>query len=96
MGIGEFSPTDLRKVLAGKTAGLKISVSGFTHGLGGSSTVKDLETLFQLIHLQMTAPRKDTELFKSFVQRNQSQFANLAANPEAAFCRFHVQSDLPE
>ncbi|MGN6418885.1 MAG: M16 family metallopeptidase [Pseudobacter sp.] len=85
MGIGEFSPTDLRKVLAGKTAGLKISVSGFTHGLGGSSTVKDLETLFQLIYLQMTAPRKDMELFNSFIQRNKSQFANLAANPEAAF-----------
>lgn len=85
MGIGEFSPTDLRKVLAGKSAGLQISVSGYTHGLGGSSTVKDLETLFQLIYLQMTAPRKDAELFNSFIQRNKSQFANLAANPEAAF-----------
>lgn len=85
MGLGDYSPTDLRKVLAGKSAGMKISVTGYTHGVGGSSTVKDLETLFQLLYLQMTAPRKDDELFKSFVQRNQSQFANLAANPEAAF-----------
>lgn len=85
MGMGEFSPTDLRKVMAGKSAGIKISVSGFTHGLGGSSSVKDLETLFQLIYLQMTAPRKDVELFNSFIQRNKSQFANMAANPEAAF-----------
>lgn len=85
MGIGDFSPTDLRKVLAGKSAALSISVTGYTHGLGGNSSVKDLETLFQLINLQMTAPRKDTELFNSFIQRNKSQFANLAANPEAAF-----------
>ena len=54
-------------------------------GINGNSTVKDLETMFQLVHLNMTQPRKDTALFKSFIQRNKSQFANLSANPQAVF-----------
>ena len=41
--------------------------------------------MFQLVYLNVTAPRKDTSLFRSFVQRNKSQFANLGANPNASF-----------
>lgn len=85
MGVGDFSPTDLRKALAGKAVSVSPSFTEVTEGFGGSSTVKDLETLFQLTHLYVTAPRKDTSLFKSFVQKNKSQFAMVAANPQASF-----------
>ncbi len=85
MGVGEFSPTDLRKALAGKTVGVKTVITPISTGLNGSSGVKDLETLFQLTHLYFTSPRKDQELFQSFVQRNKSQFANIMSNPQAAF-----------
>jgi zinc protease len=85
MGIGEFSPTDLRKVLAGKSVTVAPSFSGIADGLKGNSSVKDLETLFQLTYLYFTAPRKDTALFRSFVQRNKSQYANISANPQAVF-----------
>jgi zinc protease len=85
MGVGDFSPTDLRKALAGKTVSVMPNFSQVQEGLNGNSTVKDLETMFQLTHLYMTAPRKDTALFKSFVQRNKSQFAMLSANPQAVF-----------
>jgi zinc protease len=85
MGIGEFSPTDLRKALAGKTVQLNTQFSGVSEGVRGNSGVKDLETLLQLNYLYFTAPRKDTALFRSFIQRNKSQFANISANPQAAF-----------
>lgn len=85
MGVGEFSPADLKKALAGKSVGVQPSLGQTTEGINGSSTVKDLETLFQLTHLYLTSPRKDTALFKSFVQRNKSQFAMLGANPQASF-----------
>lgn len=85
MGVGEFSPTDLKKVLAGKTVNVTPVFNPTSEGVRGNSTVKDLETLFQLTHLYFTQPRKDTALFKSFVQRNKSQFAMLSANPQAAF-----------
>lgn len=85
MGIGDFSPTDLRKVLAGKTASVNPTFSAIAEGMRGTSSVKDLETMFQLSYLYFTAPRKDTALFRSYVQRNKSQFANISANPQAVF-----------
>lgn len=85
MGVGEFSPTDLRKALAGKTVSVSPFFSAMSEGVRGSSSNKDVETMLQLTHLYFTAPRKDTGLFASFVQKNKSQFANLAANPQNAF-----------
>ncbi|MGB8195097.1 MAG: insulinase family protein, partial [Chitinophagaceae bacterium] len=85
MGVGEFSPTDLKKALAGKTVAVNPSFSPTSEGVRGNSTVKDIESLFQLTHLYLTQPRKDTSLFKSFVQRNKSQYAMLSSNPQAAF-----------
>ena len=85
MGFGNFSPVDLRKSLAGKTASANDVFSGTKDGFSGSSTVKDVETMLQLLHLHVTAPRKDTALFNSFIQKNKSQLAMLSANPQAAF-----------
>lgn len=85
MGVGEFSPTDLKKALAGKTVNVAPLFNPTSEGVRGNSTMKDIEALFQLTHLYFTQPRKDTALFKSFVQRNKSQFAMLSANPQAAF-----------
>lgn len=85
MGIGQFSPTDLRKVLAGKTASVSPFMSPISEGVRGNSSIKDFETMLQLTYLYFTEPRKDTSLFSSFIQKNKSQFANLMANPQTAF-----------
>ena len=85
MGFGNFSPVDLRKALAGKTATINEVFSGTEDGFSGSSSVKDVETMLQLLHLHVTSPRKDTSLFNSFIQKNKSQLAMLSANPQAAF-----------
>ncbi|MBP6687353.1 MAG: insulinase family protein, partial [Lacibacter sp.] len=85
MGVGAFSPVDLRKVLAGKTVQVNPYIGSASEGVRGSSTVKDIETMFQLIWLTFTSPRMDTSLFKSFVQRNKSQYAMMGANPQFAF-----------
>lgn len=85
MGFGDFSPVDMRKALAGKNAAVTPSFNAISEGVRGNSSVKDLETLFQLTYLTFTAPRKDTALFNSFIQRMKAQFANISANPQAAF-----------
>ena len=85
MGAGAFTPNDLRKALAGKTVSVNPVFGQTSDGFSGNSSVKDLETFFQLTHLYVSEPRKDTALFRSFIQRNKSQFANLGANPQAAF-----------
>lgn len=85
MGVGDFSPTDLKKALAGKTASVSPQFGYTFEGVRGNSSVKDMETMFQLLYLNMTSPRMDTTLSKSFIQRNKSQYAMLGANPQAAF-----------
>jgi len=85
MGAGDFSPTDMRKVLAGKTANASPIISPTTDGFRGSSSNKDVETMFQMLTLYVTEPRKDTSLFKSFIQRNKAQYQMMGANPQVAF-----------
>lgn len=85
MGVGSFSPTDLRKSLAGKAVNLNPFISNYTSGFSGSSSTKDIETLFQLLNLYVAEPRKDSGLFKSVIQRGKAQVAMLASNPQIAF-----------
>jgi zinc protease len=85
MGIGEFSPTDLRKVLAGKSVSVYPFISTIKEGFSGNSGNKDLETMFQLIYLYATAPRKDSSLFSAYIQKTKAQVKLLDANPEYSF-----------
>jgi zinc protease len=85
MGYGEFSPTDMRKAMAGKSVSLNPTISQYNAGFSGSSSKKDLETMFQLLHLAVLEPRKDSALYRSVVTRNKAQVAMLSANPQIAF-----------
>ncbi|MDH6355790.1 zinc protease [Dysgonomonas sp. PH5-45] len=84
-GLGNFSAVDLRKVLAGKTASANPYIGSYTKGMSGSSSIKDLETLFQLTYLNFTQPRKDEEAYKAFTERVKTQLRNAQANPYTAF-----------
>jgi zinc protease len=63
-GLGDYSPTDLPKVLAGKTAATTIFISDLTESVSGSSTTKDIETLMQMVHLRFVKPRFDQNGYK--------------------------------
>ena len=67
-GIGEFSATELPKVLAGKTAKAEARINEITESVSGSSTTKDVETMLQLINLRFTKPRFDENGYKVFMQ----------------------------
>ena len=85
MGVGAFSPTDLGKALAGKSVMLRPSIANYSAGFSGSSSKKDIETLFQLLNLYVKEPRKDSALYTSVIQRGKAQVAMLGANPQVAF-----------
>lgn len=67
-GLGEFSATELSKVLAGKSANASTNISGISESVSGSSTTKDVETLFQLTNLRFTKPRFDKNSYNVFMQ----------------------------
>lgn len=63
-GLGDYSATELPKVLAGKTASMGPSIGETKEELKGSSTTKDVETMLQLAHLYFVKPRFDAQAFK--------------------------------
>ena len=84
-GLGRFSAIDLPKVMAGKQAGVGVSIDDYDEGLAGGSSKKDLETLFQLIHLRFTQPRPDAAAFDVLKGRAKAVLANQAVTPAFAF-----------
>ena len=85
MGYGSFTPTALSDFLSDKRASANAGISGLYTNINGSSSVKDLETLFQLVYLQVTAPRKDTLLYRGWYNQVLSRLPLLSANPQNLF-----------
>ncbi|HEX4374810.1 MAG TPA: insulinase family protein, partial [Puia sp.] len=85
MGVKDMSSTDLRKFMAGKTAGVTPYLNPCDEGIQGSSSVKDLEIFFQLLHLYFTQPRRDEKLFQSYIAAQKNFVKNLSDNPQAYF-----------
>lgn len=85
MGVANFSPVDLRKVLAGKTANVTPRISALSESLNGQCSAVDVETMLQLTYLYFTQPRKDDDLFKSFISKQQALYQNAASDPQFTF-----------
>jgi zinc protease len=84
-GLGAYDIIQLRKKLSGKIASVGASIDEQFEGLQGSASPKDLETWFQLMHLQFIAPRADEKTFQSFLTRVKVGIENRERNPQAVF-----------
>lgn len=84
-GLGNFSQTDLQKVLTGKIASASPYITDYEEGINGSSSVSDFETMLQLTYLYFTAPRKDNDAFGALINMYKTSLANRMKNPSNAF-----------
>ena len=84
-GLGKLTQNALEKLLAGKTAGVRAEIGDTDEGLRGGASLRDLETMFQLIYLTFTQPRADAEAFGAMTGQLAATVANRQALPEAAF-----------
>jgi zinc protease len=85
MGVGEFSPTDLQKFLSGKNVSAAANISNLSAGISAKSSVKDFETMLQLVYLNATSPRKDEALFNGWKDKQKAQMQFALADPQTAF-----------
>jgi zinc protease len=83
-GVGSLSVIELRKLLAGKSVGVSPVIGDLTEGLRGSSSVQDLQTMFELTYLYFTQPRRDADAFASMKSRFSAMVANRANDPDQA------------
>jgi zinc protease len=84
-GLGNFNRTELEKKLAGQVVSLTPWISEIHEGLEGSASTRDIETLFRLIYLSFTKPRKDPDAFQAYQERLRTRFENRLSNPEEVF-----------
>ncbi len=84
-GLGKFDMINLKKQLTGKTVKVTPFIGNLTEGFSGSSSVKDFETMLQLVYLNFTAPRFDEGKFKSFLSRIEGYVINAANDPNNNF-----------
>ena len=85
MGLLNYSPTDLQKILAGKTASSGASIVQLSEGMRGSAGNNDVETMLQLAYLEFTQPRRDEVLFSAFIGKQRELARSALQRPEAVF-----------
>jgi zinc protease len=84
-GLGNFSKSDLTKLLAGKTAYAATSIGTYSQSISANCRPADLETMMQLMYLNFTNPRVDEESFQAYINKNRSLYKNLAQEPTQYF-----------
>lgn len=84
-GLGDFDKVSLDKLLSGKSVSISPYISDIREGFSGGSSVKDAETLFQLIYMYFMGQRADQAAFNSFMTRTSGALENKKLSPEAAF-----------
>ena len=84
-GIGAFSPTQMDKLMAGKTVFVSPYIGTLSEGMNGSASPDDMEIMFQMIYKYFYEPRIDAEAFASFVSKQSGVFKNLMSNPTYFF-----------
>ena len=80
-GVGKFSNSDIKKILAGKSVYVAPAISYETELISAQSKTSDLESMFQLIYLYFTNPRVDSSAFNSYITKKKDLFENLRKEP---------------
>lgn len=83
-GCGSFDAMQLGKKLAGSTATSRVWATDIYDRVEAGCSPKDLETMFQLLYLQFTEPRKDSAAFESYTARVRNSLKDRNMNPKTA------------
>ena len=84
-GVATFDQVALGKKLSGQIVQVRPVISDRSEGFSGSAAPADLETLFQLAHLYVTAPRRDPDAFAAALNQTRTFLAGQVVSPRVAF-----------
>lgn len=84
-GLGPWDAATLRKLLTGKSVRVQSSVGICNQSITGGASVKDVETMMQMVYLYFTAPRRDTAAFAGLRNRSFSFLNNRNASPKVDY-----------
>jgi zinc protease len=84
-GLGSLELSDLERYLTGKNVKLSAYMNEYEHGFSGESDTRDLETLFQMLHLRMRAPRFTEQAYQALYSRYQTFIEGGLKDPLRSF-----------
>jgi zinc protease len=84
-GIDGIDKNEMAKMTSGKIVRVRPFISGNSEGFRGSASPKDMEMMFQMIHLYFTKLDKDPEAFASFISKQKAFLGNILSNPNISF-----------
>ncbi len=84
-GLGDKNNIELQKALTGKQVSVSPDISNYSENIEGNASVRDFETMLQLVYLYFTAPRVDQQSFQTLIALMQTSLRNKETNPKAIF-----------
>lgn len=84
-GVADLDAEAVDKLLAGKRVSVSTGLGETTEGIDANGSARDIDTMLQLVYLQMTAPRKDERVIAVWKQNTEEQLENRLRVPEVQF-----------
>ena len=84
-GFSGLDQNDIDKFMAGKIASVSPYISNTTEGFRGSTTPKDLEYAFQMLHAYFTDLNLNAAAFEGYKQKQSNFFENMMSQPSFYF-----------
>ena len=84
-GLGPFTQMELDKYLSDKSIQVEPYIDELSQGIKGKSNKKDLESMFQMLNLYLTEPKKEESSFNSYLERMRGFVENKNLSPENVF-----------
>lgn len=91
-GLNDYSQTDLQKYTQGKQAGLDFTIETYNRTLEGTSTVKDLPYLMELIYATFTGINFNAEDFATAQQTFKGLIGGQESTPEYIFSKYLTET----
>jgi len=87
MGLKDFSPVELRRMMAGRSANVAMALGTDTDEIGGGAgaTLPEIETMLQMLWLRFDGVRRDEGLFKSYLAKEEEVLRHRDVTPQARF-----------
>ncbi len=80
-GLGDLSRSELNRFLEDRTVSLSAFIGETVEGFSGGAGTKDVETMFQLIHLLVTAPRVDDQAYDDAIHAAETMVERAERDP---------------
>ncbi|MXW93980.1 MAG: hypothetical protein F4110_04270 [Acidimicrobiaceae bacterium] len=80
-GLGDLSRAELNRFLEDRTVSVNPYIGETAEGFAGSAGAEDAETMFQLIHLLVTAPRVDEQAYADAIHTAETRLALAERDP---------------